>query len=202
MSPKPTRSRTATADLVPAVLDAASRLLQQEGPDALSIRRIATEAGVAPMSLYNHFGGKHGIVEALFQRGFEALTTSLRAIEATSAEQRFRTGMRCYRRFALDHPAVYAVMFQKLVPDFEPGDEAKAAAAQTFLELVGCMSQGMAEGVFAAGDPVATGQLVWGACHGIVALELVEIGFVEDRDANYESLLEVLLAGLRNTKAS
>lgn len=202
MAHKAPRSRTASAELVPAVLDAAGRLLQKEGPDALSIRRIAGEAGVAPMSLYNHFGGKHGIVEALFQRGFEALTASLRAIEATPADERFRAGLRCYRRFALQHPAVYAVMFQKLVPDFEPGEAAHAAAGETFLELVGCMRQGMADGVFAPGDPVAVAQLVWGACHGVVALELVDIGFVADRDANYDSLLEVLLAGLRNTSAS
>ncbi|MEZ5262584.1 MAG: TetR/AcrR family transcriptional regulator [Acidimicrobiia bacterium] len=200
--PRAARARTATAELVPAVLEAAGRLLQDEGPDALSIRKIAAEAGVAPMSLYNHFGGKHGIVEALFRQGFEAMTAQLRAIEASDPLDRFRQGMRCYRRFALEHPAVYAVMFERLVADFEPGEAATAAANETFLELVGCLQQGMAAGAFADGDPVAAAQLVWGACHGMVALELVEIGFVEDRDANYDALLEVLLGGLRNTSAS
>ncbi len=139
MSPEsPTRAartRTATAELIPAVLEAAGRLLQAEGPDALSIRKIAAEAGVAPMSIYNHFGGKHGVVEALFQQGFEAMTASLRAIEAGDPVERFRLGMRCYRRFALDHPAVYAVMFERLVTDFEPGDAAKEADYETRLDL-------------------------------------------------------------------
>lgn len=196
------RNRTATAELVPAVLDAAGRLLQREGPDGLSIRKIAAEAGVAPMSLYNHFGGKHGIVEALFKQGFEAMTAALQAMAATTPEERFREGMRRYRRFALANPAVYAVMFQRLVADFEPGEEALAAANATFMELVDCMQGGMTAGTFAAGDPVAGAQLVWGACHGQVALELVDIGFAEDREANYESLLDVLVSGLRNTSAS
>ncbi len=201
MSPKAPRTRTATTDLVPAVLEAAGRLLAQDGPDALSIRKIAAEAGVAPMSLYNHFGGKHGIVEALFKQGFEAMTSSLRAIAEADPAEHFRAGMRCYRRYALNHPAVYAVMFQKLVPDFEPGDGAIVAANETFLELVTAMRHGMTSGAFAQGDPIAAAQLVWGACHGMVALELLDIGFVEDRDANYDALLDVLLVGLRAVPA-
>jgi AcrR family transcriptional regulator len=200
--PKPARSRTSTTDLIPAVLDAAGRLLEAEGPDGLSIRRLAAEANVAPMSIYNHFGGKSGVADALFQQGFEAMTSSLRAIEADSPEQHFRLGLRCYRRFALEHPAVYAVMFQQLVPDFKPSEGALSSANETFMELVSCMQEAMTAGVFAAGDAVATAQLVWGACHGMVALELAGIGFAADPAANYDALLEVLLGGLRNTSAS
>ena len=57
-----------------ALLDAASELLEQEGPDALSVRRIAAAAGVAPMGVYNHFASKFGIIDALFMDGFGRLS--------------------------------------------------------------------------------------------------------------------------------
>ena len=56
-----------------ALLTSAAEILETEGPDGLSVRRIAAAAGVAPMGVYNHFESKFGIVEALFIQGFERL---------------------------------------------------------------------------------------------------------------------------------
>ena len=63
-----------------ALLEAAADLLETEGPDALSVRRIAAAAGVAPMGVYNHFESKSGIVEALFIQGFERLGEAMVAL--------------------------------------------------------------------------------------------------------------------------
>ena len=49
------KERTASLEIEPLILEAAGRLLSNEGPEALSVRRIATDAGVAPMCVYNHF---------------------------------------------------------------------------------------------------------------------------------------------------
>lgn len=200
-----TRTRTAGAELVPAVLEAARRIIEAEGPDALAIRRVAAEAGVAPMSIYNRFGNKLGIIEALFQQGFEELTAQLRALPrsnpADGAED-MRVGLRCYRRFALEHPAVYAVMFQH-TDGFEPGEAAIGAAMECLEGLTLCVQRGMDLGVFAPGDATATAQLIWGSCHGVVSLELGEIGCpVLDRAVHYDALIELLVAGLRKTSAS
>ena len=56
-----------------ALLASAAEILETEGPDGLSVRRIAAAAHVAPMGVYNHFDSKYGIVEALFIQGFERL---------------------------------------------------------------------------------------------------------------------------------
>ena len=56
-----------------ALLASAADILETEGPDALSVRRIAAAAHVAPMGVYNHFDSKSGIIEALFIQGFERL---------------------------------------------------------------------------------------------------------------------------------
>lgn len=48
-----------------ALLSAAVDLLESEGPESLSVRRIAAAANVAPMGVYNHVESKFGIVETL-----------------------------------------------------------------------------------------------------------------------------------------
>src|ERR1700761_8206288 len=64
-----TRTRTPSAGMEGALLSSAADILESEGPDALSVRRIAAAAGVAPMGVYNHFESKVGIVEAPFCGG-------------------------------------------------------------------------------------------------------------------------------------
>src|ERR1700684_11776 len=74
-----TRTRTPSAGMEDALLASASEILEQEGPDGLSVRRIAAAAGVAPMGVYNHFESKFGIIEALFVQGFERLGEAIAA---------------------------------------------------------------------------------------------------------------------------
>ena len=63
-----------------ALLSSAADILETEGPDGLSVRRIAAAAKVAPMGVYNHFESKFGIVEALFVQGFERLGAEMAAM--------------------------------------------------------------------------------------------------------------------------
>ena len=74
------RTRTPSGEVRSALLDAAGHLLETEGPDALSVRRIATAAHVAPMGVYNHFDGKHGIVEALWVEAFDRLRATMESL--------------------------------------------------------------------------------------------------------------------------
>jgi AcrR family transcriptional regulator len=181
------------------LLDAASELLEQEGPEALSIRRIAAAAGVAPMGVYNHFASKSGIIEALFIQGFDRLgeaMVSLGAIE--DPLEALREGGRRYRSLALAHPMAYQVMFLRAVPGFEPSDEALAAAARAFDGLVAAVRRAMQAGVLRKGDPAVTSQMIWASIHGWVSLELCGIGFVEDQARGAELLCDSMLGGLRH----
>ena len=52
-------------DLRRALIDAAQRLLESEGPTALSLRAVAREAGVSPAAPYHHFKDKSDLLEAV-----------------------------------------------------------------------------------------------------------------------------------------
>jgi AcrR family transcriptional regulator len=194
---KKARTRTPSAGMEAALLEAAADILESEGPDALSVRRIAAAAGVAPMGVYNHFESKSGIVEALFIQGFQRLSDALRGVaDVQDPYEALREGGRRYRALALAHPMVYQLMFLKVIPGFEPTDHALEIAGGAFANLVAVVQRAIAADVIAEGPPTETAHLIWASMHGWLSLELMGIGFVEDQAAGYDRVCRSLLAGL------
>lgn len=197
VTPAPSRTRrTRAVDVETVLLGAAHRLLEREGVDALTVRRVATEAGVAPMGIYHRFGGKDGLINALFTDGFELLTKAMQEVPIGNAIEELRGGCRQYRQFALGNPALYSVMFDRVVRAFEPTPGARLSCERCFGVLVDCVRRAQAAGVVRPGEPIEFAQRLWASCHGAVSLELRQIGFVEDVDAFYDGLLTTLLEGL------
>ncbi len=194
------RTRTPSGDVRSALLTAAVHLLETEGPDALSVRRIAAEAHVAPMGVYNHFDGKHGVIEALWVDGFERLRSTLDSLrEVDDPGVALIEGFRRYRSLARAHPMAYRLMFLDAVPGFEPTAEATWTAALSFESLVAVVQRAMEAGAVVAGDAVQMAQVVWAAVHGWVSLELDGLIFLADVDAGAEAMARSLVAGFRST---
>jgi AcrR family transcriptional regulator len=190
------RSRTSSIDIEEALLDAARRLLRDEGVNALSVRRIATEAGVAPMGVYSRFGDKNGIVDRLLIESFEQLDHAMHDAVVPDGVECVRRGMRRYRQFALDDPHRYSLLFDKAIPDYEPSPCALERAAESFGVLVDAVARAIASGDFAGTDATEIAQRFWAAAHGAVSLEVRDIGFVSDYAAHFDTLVETLVAGL------
>ena len=60
------------------LLDTAERLFYAEGFHATGIDRVVAEAGVARMTLYNHFPSKEALIEAVLARRYERYLDDLR----------------------------------------------------------------------------------------------------------------------------
>lgn len=190
------RTRTPSAGMEAALLDAAAAILETEGPDALSVRRIAAAARVAPMGVYNHFESKNGIIEALFIQGFERLRDALAGIvDNKDPYEALREAGRRYRNLGLAQPKVYELMFMRTIPGFEPSEHALEAASRAFDALVAAVQRAMTAGVLAGADPIATSWIIWSNVHGWVSLELM--GMVEDEHDIFERSCAALLNGLR-----
>ena len=193
-----TRTRTPSAGMEGALLSSAEDILESEGPDGLSVRRIAAAAGVAPMGVYNHFESKSGIIEALYIQGFARLGAAMQAMaQIADPSEALLEGARRYRELALAHPMAYQLMFLRAVPGFEPTDHALGECTGAYEHLVASVERAMQAGVIVEGEPTETAQLIWATIHGWVSLDLLNLGFVEDRDAGYERLCRALLRGLR-----
>jgi AcrR family transcriptional regulator len=191
------KNRTPSADVEQSIVDAAEALLVEEGPDALTVRRIASAAGVAPMGVYNHLGGKNGVLDALLIRGFDGLTAAISDVSGDDPFEDLAESGRRYRAFAREHPSHYALMFEHSVPDYEPSAVAMARAWASFKELEVLVRRAIAAGVIADGDPTEIAQRIWSTCHGVVSLELRGIGFCDDLPAHQEATSYTMLRGLR-----
>ena len=100
-------------DLRRALIDAASRLLEAEGPSALSLRAVAREAGVSPAAPYHHFKDKTELLEAVAHEGWTLLDQALAKAkaEAPSPREAMNNLGVAYVCFARENPALYRVMY-------------------------------------------------------------------------------------------
>jgi AcrR family transcriptional regulator len=96
------------------VLDAASALMQSDGPDALTMRRIAGEVDCSTSVLYTMFGDKAGVAEALWLEGFSRLHAALAEVRGVDPVDRLRALGTASRANALSNRSYYAVMFGRL----------------------------------------------------------------------------------------
>src|SRR5471032_1987344 len=103
-----------------AMLDAAGALLHSEGPQALTTRRLADAVGTSTQAIYTLFGGKEGIVRAMYREGFDRLEQCLADVPDADAPAYLLGLGRAYRTAALRSPHYYDVMFGRPVPEFEP----------------------------------------------------------------------------------
>jgi AcrR family transcriptional regulator len=100
-------------DLRRALIDAARRLLESEGPTALSLRAVAREAGVSPAAPYHHFKDKGELLDAVASEGWDLLNDQMtegRAAESSLQGKLTALGV-AYVRFARQNPALYRVMY-------------------------------------------------------------------------------------------
>jgi AcrR family transcriptional regulator len=180
------------------LLRAASDLLAAEGPGALTVRRIASEAGVSTMNVYSRFGGKDGVVEHLFVEGFTRLAEGMRAVVATEDPIADMTSCGLsYRQFAIDNPTLYSVMFDRVVADFQPSVDAQSIAGSTLELLAARIERAMSAGLLRPADRLRTAALVWATCHGVVSLELKEVGpKMIDWPEVYQEALDMIVLGL------
>jgi AcrR family transcriptional regulator len=194
------RSRTPSADVERELLAAAETVLVREGPGGLTVRAVAAEAGIAPMGVYNRLGGKDGLVDALLIKGFDRLRAACDAAINDTAEPSIRARLfTCglnYRRFALDNPHFYAIMFEDSLLPGHDNPEVSEHAQAAFGALVRAVELASAADVIAAPAPLEVAQQIWSAVHGAVALELKGLVLTPDPQYTYQAFLETVIRGL------
>jgi AcrR family transcriptional regulator len=187
--------RTPSQRIGPAVLNAALVILSEEGSDGLTVRAIAKKAKVAPMTIYNHFNGKNGLLEIIWSEGFITLQGMLDINTGDPSRDLFSSAL-AYRAFALEHRAHYTVMFVHHFEGFTPSIPASQIAGQTFQVLIRHIQRCQSVGLFDGYSATNAAQMIWAACHGYVSLEMTSINFSSDFEGTFRSLITGLLRGL------
>ena len=152
------------------LVEACVRLIEVEGIAAVSLRRVAREAGVSPGAPYHHFPDRAALLSAISARGFEMLTQDLRtAVDKSPSAPRSDDVARtvaAYVAFARRQPGHFQVMFRPELsePEKHPAvQEAGDAALAVLTDLVDRLG---------VADPHALGITLWALSHGLASLTL------------------------------
>jgi AcrR family transcriptional regulator len=158
-------------DLRRALIDAASRLLESEGPSALSLRAVAREAGVSPAAPYHHFKDKGELLDAVAHEGWALLDEALAKAkaEAPSPREAMNNLGVAYVCFARENPALYRVMYDTARDKEALPDEMQGGEDSPYCKVRDTL-------VEAGADPVAEVDLelatiaAWCAAHGLAEM--------------------------------
>lgn len=135
------------------LLSAARRLLEAEGVEALTIRRLGAAVGIRGPSVYKHVPDKAAIETALVVEGFTEQAAALEHVPATFADL-----AGAYRAWALAHPHLHGLLNDRPLDRdrLPPGLEDRAAAPL----------------IAACGGDLDLARAAWATINGLVRLEL------------------------------
>ncbi|MBQ1080581.1 TetR/AcrR family transcriptional regulator [Nocardiopsis sp. B62] len=180
------------------LVDTAARLLSDEGPQALSTRRIAQEAGSSTMAVYTYFDGIGGLVHAMVHEGFSRLQEHLTGV-ARSDDPVSDLALlgRAFRHNATHNEHLYAVMFGGCsLAGFSLSEADRQHGRYTLRNVTVCVERCMTAGRFHPGDPELVSHRLWCAVHGLTTLDLGSYLVPPyDADRCFEDQLVSLMVG-------
>lgn len=162
------------ADTGERIAAAARRMLEDEGSSAVSMRRVASAAGVTPMAAYRHYANRTALLAAVADDAFAEVAKSWGGrTESIGFDERFDGLERDFLDFALHHPHLYSFLI------LEPRDGARIYpdgfgpdGSPLFGQVVAAVEQGMAEGALRDDDPIEVAAALTMPAVGLVALYL------------------------------
>jgi len=158
-------------DLRRALIDAASRLLEAEGPSALSLRAVAREAGVSPAAPYHHFKDKGELLEAVAQEGWDLLDQALAKAKAAApspAAAMNELGV-AYVCFARQNPALYRVMYDTARDRADLPDQMQAEKDSAYCKVRDTLVEAGADPADEIDIELAT-TAAWCSAHGLAEM--------------------------------
>ncbi|MEM7158397.1 MAG: TetR-like C-terminal domain-containing protein [Myxococcota bacterium] len=154
-----------------ALLDAVGVILEREGLEGMSLRKVAAQAGLSHAAPGVLFGGRAAMLTAYAADGFRELGRRMDIAEREATDGRSAlagTGL-AYVMFAVDEPLRFQVMFRtdRLLPR-DP--DYVTACQQGFIPLQRAIERGRAEGSIRADETQDVMLTAWSVVHGLANL--------------------------------
>ncbi|WP_421916365.1 TetR/AcrR family transcriptional regulator [Mesorhizobium sp.] len=159
------------AELRSELVEAAHKLVQEEGYEGLTIRKLAKRVGYAPMSVYSYFADKQDILFALAEDAFETLARRIEEHTSDDPVEALQAVVTEYAAFGLGNPNEYRTVFmtEKTRPPegktFAEMEEGNPAMKVLISRVEACVAAGKLKG-----DPRAIATMLWAVGHGTISL--------------------------------
>jgi AcrR family transcriptional regulator len=184
------------------VIKAAVKYVADNGPDGLSFRQIAADAGVSHQAPYHHFGDRSAIFGEIALEGFRKFAVVMGA-PARADEDTENCVRLCerYVDFAIANKGHFRVMFRADLCQMHESPEKEKAADDAFATLLAAVSE-------MVGDSASIDEIrvqataMWSLAHGLATLIIdgpleKKIGKVSDRRALVSSVAQRAAEGFR-----
>lgn len=175
------------------VVAAAAEIADAAGLDRVTLASVAERLGVRSPSLYAHVDGLEDLRRLLALRAAQQMGAVLAGAAADrTGLHALRSIAHAYRRFAQDHPGLYAAAQRAVRPGED--DELYRALDEPVLPAV----RALAEAGVGEGERIHLARGLRSALHGFVALEQGGgFGMPESVDESFSRLVDLLLSGVR-----
>ncbi len=190
-----------------ALLNSADQLLREKGPEGISLRAVARQAGVSQTAPYRHFSDKDELLAGVAEIGFTRMHENMWKLgnQFEDFGDRLKALGLGYITFALGNPNLFRLMFGTLRARSEEVPDLKTACDEGYEVLLGTIREGQSAGVFREGDVELLAVAAWSQVHGMAHLAID--GVLEKKrpgeslEELAESVGELVLSGLHRPEA-
>lgn len=177
--------------------EVATRRFAALGHAGVTLRGLAEELGVSPMTPYRYFRDKDEIFEAVRIAGYSRFAASQEQAFASVADpgERLRRMGHAYVAFARREPDAYRIMFEMGRPGDERRSELAREQERAWMPLLRAVDAAIAAGLM-RGEAMAQAHVFWAGLHGLVSLQLAgTLHHGMTLEALVEPMLETLFRG-------
>ena len=196
------RTRVHDEATAAALLEAAVKIAETEGLQALTVRRVAEKTGTTTRAVYTSLGSKQALLSGLGVRAFDMLADIVEDLPPASdaASDLVAAGTLGFRPFALNHPALFRIGIQQTSVPPEVTQTIAPAAERALPALHRRIARLRDAGRL--GDRTVA-EATWefhATCEGLAALELRGIIHSEDGHRLWHDTLSALVAGWQHVR--
>lgn len=177
-----------------ALISASIELIKTDGIGAVSLRRVAREAGVSSGAPYHHFADRSALLAAIVIQGHDILATQFHAAAnaAQDPSSALSSYLETYVRFANEHRGHIHVMLRPELFDAPSHPEAASAGSGAIDLLTQLVDSYLTAGSIPDKDPATLVNTIWALSVGIVTLWID--GPLEARCVQQDTTPEALTA--------
>lgn len=162
-------------DLKNALIKAGVEILAKEGVSGLSLRKVASKAGVSHAAPYAHFSDKQSLIAAISTEGFRQLYERINVVAEkykTQPSRQLVEAAWAYVQFAMDDPDRFKVMFSGVLEKERDYTEFVEISQKNFQQVIKIIEANQAAGILRSGPSDLAALSAWGTVHGFIMLLL------------------------------
>ena len=195
-----TRKERYRSELRAETLSAARELIQKEGYEGLTIRKLANRMECSPMALYSYFADKQALLTALALEGFEKVAKRFDSTVHHDPLTALRQILLDYIAYAEENPFEYRILFLSVetLGELEQTRQDLQERNPAFGALFRCVEACIKAGVL-QGDAFAVSTVLWTGAHGAASLLITAQKFpFSSRRLYAEEVVATILSGVQN----